>query len=100
MVMAVDTSSKAAEAIAGFALIGMVCVTAIAVFRDRPYEKRAPLIVGAIALSLVYNRVRDGSEVSLWFIPLIIFVLIPVLIDTLRKQGSVNSDGPDAKDRE
>lgn len=88
MVIIATSSSKAPEAAAGLVLVMVLCVAAVSVFRNRSYTERAPLVVGAIALSLVYNSVRDGSTRSLWFIPPIILVLLPSLFNTLKRSTS------------
>jgi hypothetical protein len=95
MVM-IAATSKASEGAAGLALIVVLCMAAFAMFQDRPYEQRAPLIIGTIALSLVYNGVRDGSTISIWFIPPIILVLIPSMIKTLKRRDSNDSDDGNA----
>jgi hypothetical protein len=65
-------------------MLAVLVVFVISIFRNQGRDLQATLLIGTIALSLVYNQVDDGSTASVALVPLLLFVLAPFLIRVIK----------------
>ena len=92
------TTSNLAVAVASLAMLGVLIVSVMSIFRKCSQDLQATLLIGTIALSLVYNQVDDGSTVSVALVPLLLVVLGPFLMRVIKAKAP--PDGGDGEDAE
>lgn len=85
------TGSNIAVGVTSLAMLAVLIVFVMSIFRNHSQDLQATLLIGTIALSLVYNQVDDGSTVSVALVPLLLVVLAPFLIRVVRDQGAPES---------
>lgn len=74
-----------AEVVSGVMVMSVLLVAVVAQLRHKTYERRAPFVVGAVALGGLFRGIDGGNTGLVWFAAAVTLILLPLVPEAVRR---------------